>query len=66
MAPLISVLTPTWNRGSYLHKVWEGLEAQGLRDFEWIVANDGSQDDTVEVVRALAQKSDFPVTLVSA
>ncbi len=66
MHPLISVLTPTWNRASYLHKVWEGLNAQGFQNFEWIVANDGSQDDTVEVVRALAQKSDYPVTLISA
>lgn len=66
MKPVISVLTPTWNRAPYLHKVWEGLEAQGFRNFEWIVANDGSQDETVEVVHALAQKSDFPVTLISA
>lgn len=66
MTPVISVLTPTWNRAAYLYMVWEGLEAQGFRNFEWIVANDGSQDETVEVVRALAQKSDFPVTLISA
>ena len=66
MIPLVSVLTPSWNRASYLHKVWEGLEAQGFRNFEWIVANDGSVDKTVEVVRELAQKSDFPITLISA
>jgi len=66
MNPVISILTPTWNRASYLHQVWDGLQAQGFRNFEWIVANDGSQDETVEVVRALAQKSDFPVTLISA
>jgi len=66
MIPLISVLTPTWNRASYLQKVWEGLNAQVFRNFEWIIANDGSHDDTVAVVKALAQKSDFPVTLISA
>jgi glycosyltransferase involved in cell wall biosynthesis len=66
MTPVISVLTPTWNRASYLCEVWEGLEAQGFRNFEWIVANDGSQDETVEVVHSLAEKSDFPVTLISA
>lgn len=66
MTSLISILTPSWNRASYLHRVWEGLQSQGFRDFEWIVGNDGSQDDTVQVVRALARKSDFPVTLVSA
>lgn len=66
MTPLISVLTPTWNRASYLHKVWEGLSAQGFRNFEWIVANDGSDDNTGEIVRSLAKKSDFPVTLITA
>jgi glycosyltransferase involved in cell wall biosynthesis len=66
MSPLISVITPTWNRAPYLHRVWEGLNAQRFRNFEWIVANDGSRDDTVEVVRRLARKSDFQVTLISA
>lgn len=64
--PLISVLTPTWNRASYLQKVWEGLSSQTLKDYEWIVANDGSTDNTIEVVRELAGKSDFPVTLINA
>ncbi len=66
MNPHISVLTPTWNRESYLSKVWEGLVAQNYCDFEWIVANDGSTDNTIEVVRELAAKSDFPVSLINA
>ena len=64
--PRISVLTPTWNRAEYLNRVWKGLNAQNFRDFEWIVANDGSQDDTIEVIRELAHKSDFSVTLITA
>lgn len=66
MKPLISVLTPTWNRAGYLTKVWEHLAAQTFKDFEWIVANDGPSDNTVDVVRELAAKSDFPVTLINA
>lgn len=66
MMPVVSILTPTWNRGPYLQRVWEGLNAQSFRKFEWIVANDGSQDDTVEIIRNLAKQSDFPVTLISA
>jgi len=66
MSVKISVLTPTWNRAAYLSKVWEGLDAQSYRDFEWIVANDGSDDNTIDVVRELASKSGFPVTLINA
>ncbi len=61
-----SVLTPSWNRGNYLKKVWEGLNQQTYRNFEWIVANDGSEDDTIKVVKKLAEKSNFPVTLINA
>ena len=63
---MISVLTPSWNRSSYLEKVWEGLMSQTFRNFEWIVANDGSIDNTADVVKKLAIKSDFPVTLINA
>lgn len=62
----VSVLTPTWNRSTYLPTVWEGLQSQSFKDFEWIVANDGSADNTVEVVIDLAKKSSFPVTLISS
>lgn len=66
MKPLVSVITPAWNRGSYLKTVWAALKAQTFRNFEWVVANDGSTDDTIETVRSLAKQSDFPVTLISA
>lgn len=63
---LVSVLTPTWNRGQYLERVWKGLNSQTSRDFEWVVADDGSTDDTSQLVRDLASRSDFPVILIRA
>lgn len=66
MKPVVSVLTPTWDRACYLPNVWEGLTAQTYRNFEWIVANDGSADNTIEIVYELAAKSNFPVTLINA
>jgi len=49
-----------------LERVWQGLDTQTYRDFEWVVANDGSDDDTDEVVKELAERSDFPVVLINA
>lgn len=66
MKPAISILTPTWNRATYLTKVWESLRSQSFCDFEWIVANDGSDDDTVQIVNNLASRSKFPVILINA
>ena len=61
-----SILTPTWNRARYLQRVFDGLQTQSHRRFEWIVADDGSTDDTEHVVRWLAAQADFPVTYIRA
>lgn len=60
------MLTPTWNRAAYIERVWNGLISQTSKTFEWIVADDGSSDETEKVVRDLAAKSDFPVVLIQA
>ena len=57
----ISVVVTTYNRPDALRAVLDGLGAQADRDFEVIVADDGSRDDT----RALVERSSaaFPVPL---
>ncbi len=63
---LFSIITPTWNRCTYLERVHSGLIKQNYKCFEWIVADDGSTDDTESVVRELAIRSDFPVIYIRA
>ncbi len=43
---MITVFTPTYNRAYRLGKLYNSLEEQTVKDFEWIVINDGSTDDT--------------------
>lgn len=50
--PLITVLTPTYNRASLLPRLYESLCRQTYKDFEWIVVDDGSTDDTEELVNS--------------
>jgi len=64
--PLISVLTPTWNRADYLRKVWIGLCSQNYTNLEWIIANDGSIDNTKDLIFDLAKKSNFKVRLINS
>ena len=47
--PRISVLINTYNRAGHLRNCLEGLLRQTERDFEVVVADDGSSDDTDEV-----------------
>jgi glycosyltransferase involved in cell wall biosynthesis len=50
---LISVVVSTYNQPAWLEKVLWGLAAQGDRDFEVLVADDGSGPETAAVVEAL-------------
>lgn len=63
-SPSISICTPTYNRARYLNRVFHSLQNQNFTAFEWIVVDDGSVDDTENVVKAIAASADFPVIYV--
>jgi len=49
---MVSVIIPTFNRSLFLKKAIESVLSQDFRDFELIVVDDGSVDDTAETVAA--------------
>ena len=59
--PTLTVLTATYNRGLLLSKCYESLCRQTCKDFEWLIVDDGSVDNTKEVVGKLGEKSVFPI-----
>ena len=56
-----TVFTPTHNRAHTLHRVYESLASQTFRDFEWLIVDDGSTDDTRALVEAWERRASFPV-----
>lgn len=49
---MITILTPTYNRAYILHKAYNSLKQQTLFDFEWIIVDDGSSDETEKLVKS--------------
>ena len=56
-----SVIVSTYNKVEWLEKVLWGYSQQDTREFELIIADDGSGDDTKELTLGFARKSDFPI-----
>ena len=52
----ISVLLPVYNAGSYLSPAIESILAQDFMDFEFIIIDDASTDDSAKVIREYATK----------
>ena len=58
--PIISVVIPVYNGMKYLPETMESVLGQTFTDFEVIIVNDGSTDNTREWVDNKAESYQFP------
>jgi glycosyltransferase involved in cell wall biosynthesis len=49
--PAFSIITATYNAGDLFSRTASSIRAQEYRDFEWVVIDGGSSDDTVARIR---------------
>ncbi|MBQ6490061.1 MAG: glycosyltransferase family 2 protein [Solobacterium sp.] len=61
--PEISVVVPVYNVRDYLRKNIESILAQTFTDYELILVNDGSKDDSLSILREYEQK-DARITVI--
>ncbi len=52
MKPLISIVTPTYNRAYTLSALYKSLQDQQSKNFEWLIVDDGSTDNTNDIVES--------------
>lgn len=58
----ITVFTPTYNRAHIIENLYRSLQRQTFCDFEWLIVDDGSADNTEALVSAWQREDNkFPV-----
>jgi glycosyltransferase involved in cell wall biosynthesis len=64
LLPAVTVIMPTYNRARFLLQAFESIRAQTFTNWELIIVDDGSTDDTEEVVRRLTVGWPQPVRYI--
>lgn len=52
-----TVFTPCYNGEKTIHRVFESMNAQTYTNWEWIIINDGSTDNSDSVIKELISES---------
>jgi len=54
-APKVSVFMPVYNTGKYIEKSIQSILNQTFSDFEFIIINDGSTDDSLDIIKKYSE-----------
>ena len=62
MSIKITIFTPTYNRAYIIENLYNSLKRQTNKNFEWLVVDDGSTDNTEELFNKwMSEENDFPI-----
>lgn len=59
--PFFTIRTATYNRAHTLPRVFKSLQSQTFKNFEWIIGDDGSSDDTENIVSQFQKEAEFNI-----
>lgn len=57
---MLTIFTPTFNRAEKLKRLYDSLLSQSDENFEWLIVDDGSTDNTNEIVKGFSDNK-FPI-----
>lgn len=58
VAPLVSIITPTYNSGKFILEAYNSILSQTYTNWEWVVTDDCSSDDTFMILSSLSDQDD--------
>lgn len=61
---MLTVVTATYNRAYTLPRLFESLQKQTKLNFEWVVVDDGSADETESLLKDFQVRASFPMKIV--
>ena len=64
MNPEISIIISTYNSPDWLLKVLIGYQCQSLQNFEIVIADDGSRQETIDLINKMQQELSYPIVHV--
>ncbi len=64
MEKTLTVFTPAYNRAHTLPRTYQSLCRQTCKDFEWLIVDDGSSDNTREVVDDWIKENIIPIRYI--
>lgn len=62
---MISFIVPVYNTEKYIEKCIESIISSGIKDFEIIIINDGSTDNSFNICKLLKKKYEDIITLIN-
>ena len=59
-----TVFTPCYNSERFIHRVYDSLKAQTFKDFEWLVVDDASTDNTLKILEGFKNEGKVNMQIV--
>ena len=60
----VTVLTPAYNRAYIINRLYESLTTQTYKNFEWLIVDDGSTDNTREIINKFIEDNVISIRYV--
>lgn len=60
-----TIFTPVYNGAKTVHRVFESLKKSTYKNFEWIIINDGSTDNSNEIINNIIKNLDWDIKYIN-